>query len=1527
MRQAASLGRNRIAFACVFALLAFSGIGASSAQAGQGWAFKEKLGSAEEPAFNRASKMAVDGNGDINVIDSGGNETQWLFVKATAGQFNLTFEGETTADLTYNASATTVRDALRALPAIGSTGVSSVFFSSSLSRYTISFGGTLAATNVEQLTCADGAAPLSGGSGCSVETPKDGSHWGLKRFHPDGTAANFSALGTNVIDGAGGGECPTVPADCDKTPSGSTANSIFDAVAIDRSGGVTDGNIYVAHSGKVDIFSGAGEYLGQLTESTAAGAFASNGLRAIAVDEAGNVYVPDNGFGSHGDWIHKYEPSANPPTNADNVASFPLTFDPQALVAGSGPSDGYFFASSSETTSIHKLDSETGVEDYEFGKGAPRAVDPVTGTIVVAAGHDAVEWDASGAEAPEEPVAEAEEAGTEQNLNGLALADGADTLYLTDFSVSRVSVFEKVPVPAVVGIDAPVAVSGAKAIVSGTVNPEGVEVSECVFEYGKTTAYGLTVPCNESLPEDSSDHEVTADLSGMLANGITYHYRLAIEGGLGGHDKSEDKSFITSETFTTDAATDVTRTEATVRGTVRPEGLELTGCRIEWGETSDYGHSAPCDPHFSSIPNDDADHGVKAAIDGLEPSTIYHFRLVAENELGQLVGVDRTFATEGMPAILSQSPIEVEQTTATLQARVNPFGIATAYHFEWGPSGSFPNRIPANHELFAGSGFEPVVVTADLTGLQPASHYQFRVVATNADGTVVGETQRLETMNANGLPDNRAFELVTPADKGPAGNVVSGFLIGQVSARPAANGDSYLWPLQNGMPGTTAGGWLMMKANRTVLDGTPRGWSSAQVSSPSLVQPPEQDQIGFTPPSKVNYASPDLRCGVLETYNPLTPDTPQLSVELGVVNLYLWREGGDGQVSYQLITSRLPLNPEASPAAGLSPYGTVRAAEDCSRVYFLPTSYQLLGGEVSRLYEWEAASGELRDAGLRPDGSVGADMGFSRGHATIGSPNGSNENAVTPDGRLFFTALNSANKPAVFMRSGGGTDAGGQVVEISTSETATPDNGARFEAASADGSTVFFRANHGLDAGGIDDEPTSEQCGPLPGETANEGSSPKLEAKACDLYAYDVASEELSDLTVDPNPADPFGAAIQGTVAVDQDGSRVYFATLGQLVPGKGRTYAQNTADRAAGGGSVNVYLHDSEAAAGEELTYVTNLEWAEDARQFSLTRFNSSAQASADGARLLYEATSRQNWYDGGGGAVAYLYDADADTIRCVSCRPDGEPTAVTPDGLLQPNATVRTPLLTQLQRSLSENGSRAFFTSPDVLAPGAEQGKENVYEWEEGQLSLLAVAARVGSIHAILPELFGYKGSSADGSSAFLATARNLVPQDRDTIADVYAVREGGGVPFSEPPPDCQVDEAVPLEPNQIYCQGDKTPEPRASSPASAGFAGAGNPMQAEDSGVRCIRIAHRAQRLARKAKALRRRAKHASSKRARHRLTIRAHRFAKAARSGSRAAKRCRLRGAGKQAKSDSSASRAKRRHLRHARAANTNRGGAK
>ncbi len=102
---------------------------------------------------------------------SGPNEVQQVNVDATEGEFRLSFRGQTTEDLAFNATPAAVQAALRALSKVGPNGVN---VSGTPQAYTVTFAGSLAGANVEPLKFSDGAIPLAGGAGASGSTTVDG---------------------------------------------------------------------------------------------------------------------------------------------------------------------------------------------------------------------------------------------------------------------------------------------------------------------------------------------------------------------------------------------------------------------------------------------------------------------------------------------------------------------------------------------------------------------------------------------------------------------------------------------------------------------------------------------------------------------------------------------------------------------------------------------------------------------------------------------------------------------------------------------------------------------------------------------------------------------------------------------------------------------------------------------------------------------------------------------------------------------------------------------------------------------------------------------------------------------------------------------------------------------------------------------------------------------------------------------------------------------------------------------------------
>ena len=126
---------------------------------------------------------------------------------------------------------------------------------------------------------------------------------------------------------------------------------------------------------------------------------------------------------------------------------------------------------------------------------------------------------------------------------------------------------------------------------------------------------------------------------------------------------------------------------------------------------------------------------VIASVSGLEPGTTYHFRVVADERFllpftDPQFGADQTFVTA--PAA-GGGATGVTTRRATLTGTINPHGVATSYHFNYGPTSSYGASTP---EVDAGAGDGEQPVTQEVSGLLPDTTYHVQVVATSSDGVV-----------------------------------------------------------------------------------------------------------------------------------------------------------------------------------------------------------------------------------------------------------------------------------------------------------------------------------------------------------------------------------------------------------------------------------------------------------------------------------------------------------------------------------------------------------------------------------------------------------------------------------------------------------------------------------------------------------------------------------------------------------------------------------------------------------------------
>lgn len=195
----------------------------------------------------------------------------------------------------------------------------------------------------------------------------------------------------------------------------------------------------------------------------------------------------------------------------------------------------------------------------------------------------------------------------------------------------------------------------------------------------------------------------------------------------------------TSPSARTGAAAQVAFASATVTGTVNPNGTAAS-YYFEYGTTSAYGMQTST----TSAGAGSADVAVQQQLGGLAASTEYHYQLVATGSGGPVDGDDETFTTTSTPSpvVTTGTAASIGFSTATLSGSVNPQGVPTTYYFEYGTTLAYGSKTAAQS---ADSGTSARAVTAALAGLSGSTTYHYRLVATSAGGTVVGNDQAFTT--------------------------------------------------------------------------------------------------------------------------------------------------------------------------------------------------------------------------------------------------------------------------------------------------------------------------------------------------------------------------------------------------------------------------------------------------------------------------------------------------------------------------------------------------------------------------------------------------------------------------------------------------------------------------------------------------------------------------------------------------------------------------------------------------------------
>ena len=259
-------------------------------------------------------------------------------------------------------------------------------------------------------------------------------------------------------------------------------------------------------------------------------------------------------------------------------------------------------------------------------------------------------------------------------------------IILTIFIIS--SCKEK-PVPPVLSTVPVSAISTTSAVSGGNVTDDG---GASVISRGVcwNTSDNPEITNNKTSDSQGSG-SFTSNLTQLTPN--TSYFVRAYATNSAGISYGSSVSFKTigdKPASTSTNATEIQTTSATLNGTVNPNSLTTT-VTFEYGLTTTYGNTSPAS---QSPLSGDSNGNVTAALTGLNPGKIYHYRIKAENSLGITYSSDMTVTTLGqVPSVTTLDATSISVSTATLNGSVNPNYLPTTISFEWGIDNSYGNRL------------------------------------------------------------------------------------------------------------------------------------------------------------------------------------------------------------------------------------------------------------------------------------------------------------------------------------------------------------------------------------------------------------------------------------------------------------------------------------------------------------------------------------------------------------------------------------------------------------------------------------------------------------------------------------------------------------------------------------------------------------------------------------------------------------------------------------------------------------------
>ena len=135
----------------------------------------------------------------------------------------------------------------------------------------------------------------------------------------------------------------------------------------------------------------------------------------------------------------------------------------------------------------------------------------------------------------------------------------------------------------------------------------------------------------------------------------------------------------------------------------------------------------------------------------------YRCQETATNAAGSTSQASAPTTVSGPPVLTSSAPLVRSSTKSGFSGSVNPEGLPTTAHFEYGLDPSFratagPLYDQTTSDQTVGSDFAGHTFTASVSGLIPSAVYHVRLVATNSAGVTIGPDQTFRTKQGTKPP-------------------------------------------------------------------------------------------------------------------------------------------------------------------------------------------------------------------------------------------------------------------------------------------------------------------------------------------------------------------------------------------------------------------------------------------------------------------------------------------------------------------------------------------------------------------------------------------------------------------------------------------------------------------------------------------------------------------------------------------------------------------------------------------------------